>query len=381
MNILMLSALNIDTENLSEFSVKSFHSTPWIFNLIDGLISLKNNVTLVTWSGRIKKNYTYQDKSLKIYLLKSPSKFSQIFTGFKVCSTQLKSIVDIKEFDVVHSHDAHRSTIVSLWLKKPLVVTIHGTMREHYSGLERDTIFDIQYIQDKIIEKYILHKIKHAICVSPEVEEKVNILNNKIKTYQVDNAISKEYFKNYNPKYENEILFIGSITVRKQLDILVKAIKKIPEAKLKVIYQYKDEQYYENIIKYIIEKQFQERVLFLGFRDKKGMIKELQKASLLILPSRYESFGMVLAEAMSIGIPVIGTRIAGIPHLIEEEKTGFLINVGDVKDLTNKINLLIHDKQKVQNMGRDARNVALKRWHPEIIAKKTLKVYKQVIND
>jgi len=138
--------------------------------------------------------------------------------------------------------------------------------------------------------------------------------------------------------------------------------------------------FYENIIKYIIEKQFQERVMFLGFRDREGMIKELQKTSLLILPSRYESFGMVALEAMACGTPVVASEVGGLAFLVQDGVTGFHFPAEDSEALSDKLITLIENEEIRKNMSENAVSIA-KNYDWQIIAQQIIDLYEEVTSE
>ena len=379
MKVGFLAPLNFDVGKLYKQNINAFYATPWTFNLIEGLNDYNIKVDLISWTNKIAEDYSYEEGKVRIKLFKSPSKVKQIFSFGKSNYLQCKNSVDLEGYDIIHAQDLKRSAIVGKNFNKPLVATIHGTMKDHFTGLNANKIYSLNYIQSMLFEKISLNLIKYAICVSPYIEEVIKSKNKKIKTWQIDNAISKEYFKNFDLKFYNEILFVGSITYRKQADIIVRALEQIPDIKLKLIYQYYDKNYYNFIKSIIKDKKLSNRVVFLGRKNKLEIINELKKSSALILPSRYESFGMVLAEAMAVGIPVIATNVAGIPHLIKNEETGFLINVGDLNQLVEIIRTLIGNKEYARKIGQNAKKAACLRWHPKIIAQKTIEVYKEII--
>ena len=107
----------------------------------------------------------------------------------------------------------------------------------------------------------------------------------------------------------------------------------------------------------------------------------MAKSIALILPSNYDAFGLVLAEAMAVGTPVIATRVGGIPYVVKDGETGFLVEPGDVDTLAEKMMLLLEDRELRQRMGRRGKEEAMRRFHPEVVARKTMTVYKEVLRD
>jgi len=76
-------------------------------------------------------------------------------------------------------------------------------------------------------------------------------------------------------------------------------------------------------------------------------------ADIFVMSSQMESFGLVYAEAMACGIPVIGTSVGGIPEIIEDNSNGFLVNPDSPVELEKKMEILVKDEKKRRKMGRD----------------------------
>jgi D-inositol-3-phosphate glycosyltransferase len=95
-------------------------------------------------------------------------------------------------------------------------------------------------------------------------------------------------------------------------------------------------------------------VMFLGSRDQEMLAYYYSAAEVCVIPSRYESFGMVALEAMACGTPVIASRVGGLMYTIEDGKTGFLVPDQDPEALADKIELLLSNRELGERMGREA---------------------------
>jgi glycosyltransferase involved in cell wall biosynthesis len=146
---------------------------------------------------------------------------------------------------------------------------------------------------------------------------------------------------------EKSILFIGKNFKRKGGYTLLNAFKKvhqeIPEAQLIII----------SVDKFTIDNTSlgPDVKIFSYIKDKNQFNDIYERASVFVMPSFSEPFGLVFLEAMSHKLPCIGSNIDAMPEIIEDGVTGFLVNPGDAEDLANKIILLLKNPELSSRMG------------------------------
>jgi glycosyltransferase involved in cell wall biosynthesis len=104
----------------------------------------------------------------------------------------------------------------------------------------------------------------------------------------------------------------------------------------------------------------------------------MARAIALVLPSIwYETFGLVLIEAFAAGMPVIASRIGGIPDLVEDGKTGLLVQPGDAADLADKMQWALENPERMAEMGLSARQVYKTRYTPAVNFAQLIAIYRQ----
>ena len=102
-------------------------------------------------------------------------------------------------------------------------------------------------------------------------------------------------------------------------------------------------------------------------------------ARFLVMPSTwFETYGVVGAESMSHGIPVIASRLGALENLIEDGVDGLLFEPGNVDDLAEKMESLWGDPERLVTMGEAARQKAIDKWSPEVNFRQTLEVYRRL---
>jgi len=119
-------------------------------------------------------------------------------------------------------------------------------------------------------------------------------------------------------------------------------------------------------------------VLFLGKRAQETLPYYYSAADMLIMPSYYESFGMVALEAMACGTPVIASQVGGLPYLVQDGKTGFVVPGGDPNALVEPLNRLMNDEALREKMGSEAAEYARK-YSWDLIAEQITHVYKDLL--
>ncbi len=196
------------------------------------------------------------------------------------------------------------------------------------------------------------------------------------------------------PEDEKMILFVGRIEPLKGIDTLLKAIAQLKQADilqkcphfLYIIGGDLD----SDLVKMDGEMQrlqilcdelgLNDLVLFLGKRDQDSLQYYYSAAEMLVMPSHYESFGMVALEAMACGTPVIATQVGGLQHLVQDQKTGFVIPNDNPDALEEKITVLICKPELREKMSKNSISYAQSfSWN--IITKLLIKAFEKIIMD
>jgi len=140
-----------------------------------------------------------------------------------------------------------------------------------------------------------------------------------------------------------------------------------------------DNNYKNNLIEFISTNRLVDNIVFTGHLNYPGHL--LSKCDCLLMCSRNEAYGLVTLEAMKLGIPVIGTNSGGTAELIDNKKTGLLYEPGNIKELTEKLEILIKDKDYRLLLGKNARNKAIKYFDPQNYIDSTYDIILKVINN
>lgn len=230
----------------------------------------------------------------------------------------------------------------------------------------------------KIIQEILFNNVDIIIAINKSIKNYLE--NNGYKTTFIPNGINIE---KYIPNYSDEryILFGGRLVKEKGVDYLIKAYSILDE-KLQDEYQLQ-------IVGFGPEKNYLEKLATkLGIKDNvefvpwlcsEEFIKKISNCSVFVLPSLYETFGVVGIEAMALGKPLIASNIAGPQDIITHGYDGILFEKGNVYKLKEHIEHLLYDCKLRKDIGRNARKTIEKKYDFKIIANKYLDVFNSLI--
>jgi N-acetyl-alpha-D-glucosaminyl L-malate synthase BshA len=149
---------------------------------------------------------------------------------------------------------------------------------------------------------------------------------------------------------------------------------KIP-AKLLLVGEGPERLFVQQLVK---ELKLSDDVRFLGEQDYLEEI--LNCADLFLLPSEQESFGLVALEAHASGVPVIATKTGGLPEVVVEGETGFLVPVGEIEDMTKKALALLTDPDLHSSFREGAKKLARERFDIHSIIPQYEEFYKEILS-
>lgn len=150
-------------------------------------------------------------------------------------------------------------------------------------------------------------------------------------------------------------LFSGATIRRKGFDLLLAAFDRVaaeePEARLRIVGSRGD-------LGHLLDGRAGDRISFLDSRPQAELAAELRRADALVLPSRNDSYGMVVAEALASGTPVLVSEMVGAKDLVTEGKTGWIVPVEDVDALQQRMLWCVRHREAVRALRPDCRRAA-----------------------
>lgn len=152
------------------------------------------------------------------------------------------------------------------------------------------------------------------------------------------------------------MLYVGTIEKRKGLIDVIRALNDLIgyDYKLNVVGLIKEEEYFDEISQLINDQNLNERVIFLGRLSDDELIEQYRHASIFIFPSYWEGYGMVVAEALAWGLPVIASKISAFEELITDGREGYFFKAGDPDDISSKLKFILDNREILKELSANA---------------------------
>jgi len=284
----------------------------------------------------------------------------------------LKHIIFLlfKKYDLVHAHYGFHSALVAAIVKRrPLLITFHGS----------DAL--IEPLRNRLysrLQRFVVSRSDHIIAVSSEVRNvlisqlhaepaKISIISCGVDT-SVFSPIDKIDVRRKLKIDEGEkvVLFIGQLRYGKGVDIISECARRMPD------------------VTFLLIGTGPLRINTKNCRSV-GIYPNIQiptwinAADIFILPSRSEGTPVVLLEALSCGIPVVASKVGGIPDVVREGETGYLVEPEDVDMFEKRLRELLENPEKRRKMGQQGRKDMIENYDSRKIANRIKMIYEKVI--
>ena len=336
---------------------------------------------LPTRLDKFQNNIFYHDVEFPHYPLFDHQLYTLALAG------KIIDVIKYEKIDILHVHYAIPHTISGILAKQimgethnfKLVTTLHGT---------DITLVGLEPAFHPLV-KYSLDQSDAVTAVSNYLAEKtVQNFNPSKKIEVIYNFIDPEFYQRHDtynlksqlaPYGEKVFMHISNFRPVKRVPdtirILNEVIKKHP-AKLLLVGDGPDRTECESLVR---ELKLNDHVRFLGKQT--SIVELLSIADLFLLPSQSESFGLSALEAMSCGVPVIGSNIGGIPEVVSHGETGYVAELGDVERMAKYAISLFDNPKKFKIFSENSRKKAIEKFDSNLIVPQYIKLYERLLNN
>lgn len=318
------------------------------------------------------RSYTHNEINIIYCVLPAIPKLKRVNSLIKQVINKIlykKYISKYRKPDIVHAH-VYSAGRMAIWIKKnyniPFVLT------EHFTGFARKIMSrcQLELAQKVYTESSINIAVSKEFCT---------LLKNEFSVpFQfIPNVVDTKFFVPTGINEKNDysrFITVGHLQKKKNHVMLIKAfskyIKKRPADQLIIMGGGGE---YKNLAKEIIDLELENNVILYGSANREEVIEQMQRCDFFVLPSTFETFGVVIIEAMSCGLPVLSTKSGGPESIIINNELGLLcdINVDSITDGLYQIVKMEFDRSKI-------RNYAIDNYSEKQIGYKLVNIYKNV---
>lgn len=340
-----------------------------------------NEIWPLTLIGKVKEKSGLSfniEKGLRTYRYKNYNfipKHQLMFNIFDKRMEKLYKEVVKKEgkVDVIHAQSSLWGGISAAYVAKkyniPLVITEHSSVKRG------------QYVRESYYKR-IVNSYKSAdsiIAVGNGLKKEIEELTSRKDIKVIGNLVDLSLFNIRNIKRENnEFIFfsVAFLEGEKGLDTLIKAFSmRFNNEKVRLVIggDGSQRQWLEGIAK---NEGIENQVTFTGALSREEVAEWMNKCDAFVLPSRYETFGVVYIEALASGKPVIGTFNGGAEDIVTKD-VGILVNIDNIKELSDAMDYIRKNNKEYQY--DKLRKYCTEKFSANVIIKKIINVYKEVI--
>jgi glycosyltransferase involved in cell wall biosynthesis len=285
--------------------------------------------------------------------------------------------------DLVHGHgtDAYATAVVDTdW---PQVVTVHGILYKEvrlYRGLRGA----VRRWALSRLERRVLARSRHISVIARYVQDAIAPYT-RARFHHIANPVDRGRFDQPSHDDGRTILSVATVQERKGQLHLVEALARVrreqPAARLLLMGKVVEPAYGAAVERRAAELGLADAVELTGFVSDAERDAALQGCAVFTLASLEESSPVSIAEAMTLGKPVVATRVGGVPDLVADGETGHLVDHGDVAATAAALGRLLADRGYRRACGERAAARARRDFHPESVARQTMAMYREIIQE
>jgi len=301
-------------------------------------------------------------------------------------ATKMSTVAETENLDLLHVHYAIPHSISAILAREslkpkrylPVITTLHGTDIT-LVGADRSYLPITRYgiVQSDGVTA-ISHYLKDATKEIFHFDD-IEVIPNFICQHDYARHPVADLRASLAPNGEPLLVHVSNFRPVKRpvdcIEIFARVLKQGIKARLAMVGDGSERTNVEHRARCL---GVYDRCVFVGKQPK--IVDYLSAADVLLLPSEQESFGLAALEAMACEVPVIASRVGGLPEVVTDGETGFLSEVGDVDKMAADAAKLLTDETLRREMGRRARESAVVRYRTDIVIPQYIAFYERVLS-
>ncbi len=300
-------------------------------------------------------------------------------TLYQGCVRAVRRRLQELQPDIVHGQGTERDCAMgAVFSGFPNVLTIHGHMRR-VAAISRPPPGSFYWLASKL-ERLAVSRTDGVICITGYTQRLLR--HEASRTWVVPNAVDSSFFNlAVRPGPDRTILVVGTVCAHKNQNAFIRALDPLTKSeRFQLLFcgdAAGDQPYVKEFFSLLATRPW---CRFAGFAGREQLKAALGEATLLALPSLEENCPMVLLEAAAAGVPVVAAKVGGIPDLIDDGVTGLLCDPQEPEGLRTAVTKLLTQPSLARQVASQARHAALSRFQPEVIARRHVEIYQEVLS-
>jgi glycosyltransferase involved in cell wall biosynthesis len=288
--------------------------------------------------------------------------------------------------DIVNAHGEPHYILGALDSGLPTVVTLHGIFAQQLPAHGAAPLSRrVAYALTQRWERGYLPRIRHLVAINDHIARAVSAAAPDARVYRVNNPVDERFFALPADPPGQRVLFVGQLSRLKAVHVALEAFERLaevlPGATMRLVgSDENDPPYVAGLRTRFAPLIDAGRVTFLGGQPPEVVLREMAEASVLVLCSQYEVSPLVVIEAMAAGRPVVATPVGDVAQLIDDGRSGLLIERDNPDALAWALTRVLTDGDFRRNAGALARRTIAERASPARIARDTLAVFNAVLS-
>jgi glycosyltransferase involved in cell wall biosynthesis len=334
--------------------------------------------------GEATTDYRREGPKIEVYYLRGQDRLRTL-TGSFLDVRKARALVAQLEPDVVHGQEIGWMGDIATRCSPRSVVTVHGLPHVEIRLAASRSLRDKLRIRPiELMVGRVLRRASVVISISSYDRSKLSGLIHGTRV-SIANPTGQEFFSLAPSGHTApQLLFAGVLAPRKDVVGLVNAFAQthetVPSARLVIVGPQPDKAYAQQVRDRVTALGLDRSVDMVGLVDNDRLRDELAAARAVVLFSREETAPTIIAQAMAAGKPVVASRVGGIPELISDGESGFLVDPEDEDGLAIRMTRLLEDQELCLRMGLSGHQRALQRFAPDAVAAQTVQAYRTAMN-
>lgn len=329
--------------------------------------------------GEATTAYRRESSKVDVHYVRGQYRF-RMLTGAYLDLRKARKLIATVQPDVVHGQEIGLNSDIATRCSPDCVVTVHGITYVETHLYHRKNIRTA--LRARLIHRVarrVLYRAKVVISISTYDAAELSGLTKGTRV-SIDNATDPGFFALAPPSpTAPRLLFAGALIPLKNPLGLVNAFalahKAVPDARLVLVGPHPDAAYAAAVRDRVAALGLADHVDMEGFADNDRMLHEIALARAVVLFSRQENAPTIVAQAMAAGKPVVASRVGGIPGMVHDGASGFLVDPEDEVALADRLTTVLVDQDLCLRLGSRGHRIALDRFTPETVAAATVDAY------